>query len=155
MSHPAPAATAPAAVHPGTWKLPTGRAMSLRPGKAFVLSVAQGRLWATVDGRSGGSPADLGDQVMEAGDRLAVAPGRHLVIESWGGAACFAWDPAPLAAAEPVRARAAIAEPLADLRHALGLALGAAGRLAAALAGWPAPGRPDNRGHGATPVFPA
>ena len=146
-------ATASAAVHPGTWQLADKRAMSLRPRRPFVLSVAQGRLWATLDGPHRGSPAGLGDHVLEAGDSLTVAPGRRLVVETWGGPACFGWDPAP--EVRTVAVRAAIAEPLADLRQALGLAVGAAGRLATALLGWRPEGRADNRRHGASEVFTA
>jgi hypothetical protein len=155
MSDSAAPAAAPSAVHAGTWKLARDRAMSLRPRRASVLTLAEGRVWATVDGPHGGPLPGMGDHILEAGDQLVVAPGRQLVIETWGAPASFHWDPLPQAAGRPVRMRADIAQPLADLRHALALALHAAGRLGAALVGLrPARGA-DNCPHGASQVFPA
>jgi hypothetical protein len=144
-----------AAVHAGTWKLARDRAMSLWPRRTCVLTLAEGRVWATVDGPHGGPLPGGGDYVLEAGDQLTVAPGRQLVIATWGAPASFRWDPLPQMAAWPVRLRADVAQPLADLRHAVALALRATGRLAAALVGWRSGCRADNCPHGASQVFPA
>ena len=48
----------PAPALPGTWKLGRGRAITLRPTTDGILRIAHGRVWATVDGPHGGTPAD-------------------------------------------------------------------------------------------------
>lgn len=71
----------------GCWKLTPGRALSLHPRERSLLEIAQGRVWLTL---AGASPADLpgavADHVLQAGDRLAVAPGQHVVMEAWSPA---------------------------------------------------------------------
>jgi Protein of unknown function (DUF2917) len=69
----------------GAYALQPGTALRLKPAQAAVLRVATGRIWATL-----GNPAI--DHVLCAGDRLDVAAGDLLGIESWpereaGGAA--------------------------------------------------------------------
>lgn len=95
-----------------------------------------------------------GDHFLGAGEALRLLPGQVLVMESWHTAspspAYFSWDPLPAAAgvtlARPSRHalaqraaslpwRAGVAQPLRDLRGALGLAAAASGRLAVGLAG--------------------
>ena len=152
--------SAPAAALPGTWKLARGRAITLRPTTDGILRVAHGRIWATVDGPHGGTPAASGDHVLEVGRSMVLHAGQRVVIEAWqrSGAAYFAWDPifATAPAAAPCLRLAGVVQPLADLRMALGLALRALGQLAGGLArlAWdvarggarPLPGR---RPHGA------
>lgn len=122
---------------PGTWKLAAGRAITFQPREAGILRVAHGQMWATFDGPHGGSLNDLGDHVLGAGGELRVRAGQRLVVEAWDGQApaYFSWDPLPVR----VRARAArlarLVQPLSDLRLALVLGAGAAGRLVAGLAG--------------------
>ncbi|HEY0825061.1 MAG TPA: DUF2917 domain-containing protein, partial [Ramlibacter sp.] len=120
----APSATqildsAPATALPGTWKLARGRAVTLRPRTDGILRVAHGRVWATVDGPHGGTPADAGDHVLQVGRSMYVRSGQRVVIEAWNrsGASYFAWDPVcvPAAAAPPRLDPAAVLQPLADL----------------------------------------
>ena len=120
----------------GCWKLAPGRALSLHPRKRSVLEIAQGRVWLTL---SGASPAD---HVLQAGDRIAIAAGQHVVMEAWSPAGmaaegvAFDWDRAPALA--PVRSAAewecGVVQPLRDLGQAGGQALGAGGRLALGIA---------------------
>ena len=122
---------------PGTWKLASGRAITLEPREPGVLKVAHGQLWATYDGPHGGPLNDLGDHVLGVGGQLRVQAGQRLVVEAWNAQnpAYFSWDPLP----EPVRVArlsfAPVVQPLADLRAALALGFGAVGRLVAGLAG--------------------
>ncbi len=85
----------------GSWKLGADRAMTLHCHQAATLRVTQGRLWATVDGPHQGAPNNLGDVVLNAGERLHLRAGQRLVIESWSGChldrgagtAYFTWEP--------------------------------------------------------------
>ncbi|CAN7410751.1 DUF2917 domain-containing protein [Acidovorax sp. LjRoot117] len=133
----APSAGRPAA---GCWKLNPGRALSLHPREHGVLAIAQGRAWVTLRGASlAGLPADLrsdlplclADHVLQAGDRLVVAPGQHVVMEAWSPAGAlpetvaFEWAAQPAAPAQRLLRPGAewecsVALPLRDLMHALG-----------------------------------
>ena len=102
--HAATAGRRPAA---GCWKLPAGRALSLHPRTPGVLEIAQGRVWLTLGGAPwSGQPAAEADQVLRAGDRIAIAAGQHVVIEAWlpQGAApdgvAFEWTAAARAATQ-------------------------------------------------------
>ncbi|MBE7366394.1 DUF2917 domain-containing protein [Ramlibacter pallidus] len=156
--------SAPATALPGTWKLARGRAITLHPTSDGILRIAHGRVWATVEGPHGVSPADSGDHVLEVGRSMYLRAGQRVVIEAWNcsGASYFAWDPvfapAPApAAVRPAFCMALVVQPLADLRMALGMGLRAAGQLASGVArlAWEVlrsghrafPGR---RAHGAT-----
>ena len=140
--------SAPATALPGTWKLVRGRAVTLRPATDGILRVAHGRVWATLDGPHGSTPFDGGDHVLEVGRSMYARAGQRIVIEAWNasGPSYFAWDPvlAPVMAtsARPRPNPGIVLQPLADLRLALGLALGALGRLGTGLAhlGWAALG---------------
>jgi hypothetical protein len=122
---------------PGTWKLAARHAITLRPREAGTLRVAHGRMWATYDGPHRGPLNDPGDHVIGVGEQLRLAAGQRLVIEAWDAAepAYFSWNPLPVRAGVAVPRSARMAQPLADLRQALVLGAGAAGRLALALAG--------------------
>lgn len=127
---------APATALPGTWKLARGRAITLRPATNGILRIAHGRVWATVDGPHGGTPADSGDHMLEVGRSMFVRAGQRVVMEAWNpmGSAYFSWDPVLAPVALPVVQRprlnlAGVLQPLADLRLALGLAGSAVGRL--------------------------
>ena len=146
-----PLAAAPAL--PGTWKLAQGRAITLQPRTSGILRIAHGRVWATVDGPHGATPADSGDHVLEVGRSMWVRPGQRVVIEAWssGSASYFSWDPVH----QPVAVRssrrrvdfAAALQPLADLRTALVLAGDALRRLVVVLARQVVPAT-DNGRHG-------
>lgn len=151
--------SAPATALPGAWKLASGRAITLRPAVDGIVRVAQGRVWATVEGPHGRRPDDSGDHVLEAGRSLFVRAGQAVVLEAWsaGCASYFAWEPvlAPATGQRPLNL-SVVLQPLADLRAAAGLALRAIGQLGAGLArlAWEAlhgGGRahPARRPHGA------
>ena len=135
----------------GCWKLTPGRALSLHPRQHSVLEIAQGRVWVTVSASpSASEPGRDADQVLQAGDRLNVAAGQHLVMEAWSlpgrepaQSVAFCWeDAAALATAtvatRQLAARAApewecgVVQPLRDLLQALaqgGRAVATAARL--------------------------
>lgn len=129
----------PATALPGTWKLARGRAITLRPTSNGILRVAHGRVWATVEGPHGRAPSDSGDHVLEVGRSMWLRAGQAVVIEAWNvrGSSYFSWD--PVAAPQPVRSTrrslnlAGVLQPLADLRLAGGLAVGAVARLVAGI----------------------
>lgn len=128
--------TAAAPAVAGVWKLAARRAVSLRPREHGILHVAAGRLWVTLDVPGGGRPADSGDHVLSAGERLPLRPGSRVVLEAWerDQPAAFDWVPAPAALALASPGWAGVREPLADLRLALVQAGVALGRLLWALA---------------------
>lgn len=64
------------------WNLAAGQVLSLRPRSAGTLRIRAGRAWVTLDERPAGHGPDAGDYFLLVGDQLAVAPGRHLVLES-------------------------------------------------------------------------
>ncbi|HZY16089.1 MAG TPA: DUF2917 domain-containing protein, partial [Ramlibacter sp.] len=105
-TRPSPTLPSPAPDLAGTWKLPGGRAATLRPVTDGILRVASGRLWATVDGPHGGRPDDAGDHILQLGRSMYVRAGERVVIESWDPdrPAHFAWDPVA-AAAQPALAQ--------------------------------------------------
>ena len=123
----------------GAWKLAPGRAMTLQPRLRGRLTIAQGSVWATSDGPHAGPLNDQGDRVIGAGGRIELIAGERLVIEALGARqpAYFSWDPLPQATPSAIRL-VELAQPTRDLRLAVVLGLGAAGRLVAALAaiGW-------------------
>jgi Protein of unknown function (DUF2917) len=132
--------------------LQAGRAMTLRPKANALLRITQGAAWVTL-------PSQPGDHFLHAGDNLRISACDRVVMEAWQVPATqslyFDWDPLPMrvAARKPVVAResrfgapvrsaprpsycAAVLQPLADLRAALALSAGAAGRLATGLVAW-------------------
>ncbi len=133
----------PTTALPGTWKLGAGRAITLQPREDAVFKVAHGRVWLTFDGPHFGALNAQGDQFLEAGDQLTVQAGQRAVIEPCGmgagASAYFNWEPLPALVPVPIRtasrAQLAVVQPLADLRLAVLLGLGAVGRLAAGLLG--------------------
>ena len=141
----------PGAVLPGSWKLEAGRAVTLQPREAGVFRVAQGQVWATLQGPHRGPANDLGDHFLRPGESLALRAGQRLVLEPWDAStdapAWFSWDPQTATAQNPHRAArgwsVAVGQPLIDLRlalggvaRALGGAAGAMLRLGAGLAGF-------------------
>lgn len=141
----------------GCWKLPASRALSLHPRTPGVLQIAQGRVWLTLAGApSAARPPAEADQVLRAGESIAIAAGQHVVIEAWAlqGASpdgvAFEWKAAAQAAAAQAPRPGAewecsVAQPLRELVQALGQggravaqagaqALGAGGRLARGIA---------------------
>lgn len=129
---------------PGTWQLKPGHAMGLRTRQASRLELVHGGLWVTLEGEYGLSPDRCGDLFLRAGDQLLVPAGQRLVMEPYGGpadgAASFRWDPVTQTAAPSLAAgahwRVGVVQPLADLRAAGVLGLGAAARLVLGLVVW-------------------
>ncbi len=106
------------------------------------LTVVSGRVWLTRDG-------DLGDHLLEAGERLVLAVDDNAVIEPWdaGATASVRWNPR-----HQTFIAALLAEPLRGLAFIAGkLAAGSAAlaRQAASSARW-AEGRIDAQGGRAT-----
>lgn len=128
---------------PGTWKLGAGRAITLAPREDAVLRVAHGSLWVTFEGHYGNAPADSGDHFLTVGQQVTVQAGQRVVLEPMGATrsapAYFNWEPVPALVAQPLRATSrwqmAVVQPLADLRLATLMGLGAVGRLAAGVFG--------------------
>lgn len=120
----------------GAWKLMGGLALTLQPREPGVLRVKRGSLWATGDGPHSGPLNHQGDLFLQAGEQLRLRRGQRVVIEAWNrlGPAYFSWDPLPQPVAAAWRT-ADLAQPVEDLRLAMGLGARAAGRLLAALAG--------------------
>ncbi|MES2938309.1 MAG: DUF2917 domain-containing protein [Pseudomonadota bacterium] len=119
---------------PGTWKLGAGRAISLQPAQDGALRIAHGCVWATFDGPHGGPANDLGDYVVGSGTTMQVHANQRLVLQAWDDQrpAYFSWEPAPeVAHSVAADVPAEVLQPLADLRTALDLGLGAVARLAA------------------------
>lgn len=122
----------------GCWKLAPGRAMTLRASQTGELRIAYGRVWVTFDNAGQDSKVRAGDYFLNKGERLQLLPGQALVMESFAGKQAaapvyFSWD--PVFAAVAVKAPVGVAQPLIDLRMALGLVVGAVGRLTRGLLG--------------------
>jgi Protein of unknown function (DUF2917) len=139
-------------VRRGAFALQAGHAITLRPKAQAMLRITQGAAWVTL-------PSQPGDHFLRAGDSLRISACDRVVMEAWQVPATqslyFDWDPLPMqiTAADTVAARgnrlsapkwsaprpsycAAVRQPLADLRAALALAVGATGRLATGFAAW-------------------
>ena len=149
----------------GCWKLAAGRALSLRPREHSVLEIAEGRVWVTVSQLRPWHQPQRGavvDQVLLAGECLAIEPGQHVVMEAWSpsisatsatsaicaGAVAFHWDRVPTVARAQRQAAgrwgrhsaahdwdSGVVQPLRDLAHALGQGGRALGTAAADMAG--------------------
>lgn len=131
------------------WKLDAGRATTIQPRQAGVFRVAQGQVWATLNGMQHGEPEVPGDHILKAGDTLTLQPGQRLVVESWTGGGqlaptvYFSWEPVAEwvwdgrreAASAGAQWRGGVVQPSRDLAQALRSAAAAAGRLALGLVG--------------------
>lgn len=89
------------------WRLPPGRAISLKSAQVGVVRVARGGVWATFDGPHQGPGNAFGDHVLEAGDMVELRPGARLVVEPAGTAqeAQIEWRPAAAASGRMARNR--------------------------------------------------
>lgn len=67
-------------------QLTRGQAMRFKAKGSTELYVTQGRVWVTLDGPHCGAANNLGDVVLQAGERLTLQRGQGLVVESWGDA---------------------------------------------------------------------
>ena len=149
LQHPAPAIPAATDKLAGCWKLAQGRALTLNAKSGGILRIAHGAVWITFDHAQRDNGVRGGDHFLGAGDVLHLLPGQTLVMESLKAhahsSAYFSWDRLPVSAGgtvahsrpvlvRSVTARGQVLQPLCDLCAALGLALGASGRLVAGLA---------------------
>lgn len=117
------------------WNLAAGQVLSLRPRGAGMLRIREGRAWVTLDERPSGRGPDAGDYFLLVGDQLAVAPGRHLVLESLDqDMLSFEWLPLAQTVA---RQREPLRHTLGDLYAAVRLAGSALLRLVRGLAAYP------------------
>ncbi len=151
--HPLPSFSSADALS-GCWKLGAGRALTLRPTQPGLLRIAHGQMWITFDNAHRDDGVRGGDHFLGAGEEVKLLPGQRLVMEPWGAgsasAAYFSWDILPatagVALASPSRHelaqravalpwRAGVAQPLRDLRCALGMAGSACRRLIVGLGG--------------------
>lgn len=119
-------------------KLEAGYAVTLRASQLSVLRIAHGRVWVTLTDIGPWSRVPAGDHFLSRGDSLTLLPGQALVMESFSAdpaaSARFTWQAvgARVSAVQPAPAVSlgdGIRQPWLDLRHAMGLALGAASRL--------------------------
>jgi Protein of unknown function (DUF2917) len=145
-------ATHAAPIPRGAFSLQAGRALTLRPHANAVLRITQGAAWVTL-------PSQPGDHFLRAGDSLRISACDSVVMEAWQvpvtQSLYFDWDPVPMQITAPNAApargsrlsapawsaprpsyRAAVLLPLADLRAAVVLGAGAAGRLATGFVAW-------------------
>ncbi len=81
----------------GSWSLPSSRAIKLGAASSGYLRVAQGTVWATLDGPHHGPANDWGDLVLGCGTRIHLTAGQQVVLESYQSAANeparFSWEP--------------------------------------------------------------
>ncbi len=136
----------------GCWKLEAGRATTLQPHQAGMFRVARGQVWVTFDGPHQGAGNEQGDQVLRAGEQIALKPGQRAVVEPWfigaidkqSPPAYFSWEPARQMQRSSSRSSVAVdtpwhggvVQPVRDLAVALGVASGALGRLVLGLGRW-------------------
>jgi Protein of unknown function (DUF2917) len=129
----------PAATLSGYCKLEAGHALTLRARRAGVLRITHGRVWLTFNIAEKGLGARTGDHFLSRGESLQLAAGEAVVMEPYGSghvpSAYYSWEAAAASRPVALSTSAGVRQPLADLRLALGLALGALGRLARGLAG--------------------
>jgi hypothetical protein len=97
-----------------------------------VLRVSSGRLWVTLDIAPRASLHDMGDHMVVLGHDLRLRAGQRVVVEAWPhtgeGWTRLQWV-APPPGCTAQRWQTAVAEPVRDLLHGLGLSLRASGRL--------------------------
>ena len=69
----------------GCWPLKLRKAVSLFPSEDSVLTIKQGKVWATLNAGSDNRADGYGDHFLSAGDTSLVRKGQHLVFESTKG----------------------------------------------------------------------
>jgi hypothetical protein len=82
------ASTATSVVCPskvGCWQLQTSKAISLFPMEDSVLTIKQGKVWATLNTGGSNRQDGYGDHFLSVDDSLLVRKGQRLVFESIKG----------------------------------------------------------------------
>ncbi len=69
----------------GCWKLQKSKAISLFPLEDSMLTIKQGKVWATINTGSNNREDNYGDHFLSNGDSLLARKGQHLVFESTQG----------------------------------------------------------------------
>jgi hypothetical protein len=96
---------------PGSWTLPSARAVTLGAATDGFLQVAHGTVWATFDGpHPQGAANDWGDLVLRCGTRIHLMAGQQVVLERYqhasNEAVGFSWEPDVAQPARPSHAQA-------------------------------------------------
>lgn len=79
----------------GCWPLQPAKAISLFSTEDSLLTIKQGKVWATLNAGSDNRADGYGDHFLSAGDSLIVHKGQHLVFESIKGDLPVFFDFAP------------------------------------------------------------
>lgn len=66
----------------GCWQVQKSKAISLFPMEDSILTIKQGKVWATLNAGSEDRADGYGDHFLSAGDSLLALKGLHLVFES-------------------------------------------------------------------------
>jgi hypothetical protein len=69
----------------GCWKLQKSKAISLFPLEDSMLTIKQGKVWATINTGGDNRADNYGDHFLTVGDSLIAHKGQHLVFESTKG----------------------------------------------------------------------
>jgi hypothetical protein len=116
-----------------------GAVIAWRAPVAGVLRVSSGRLWVTLDVAPRSPLHDMGDHMVVLGHDLRLRAGQRAVVEAWPHAGesmtRLQWVAAPPSCLAQ-RWQTAVAEPVRDLVHGLGLSLRASGRLLTGVLGY-------------------
>ena len=80
----------------GSWPLHPSKAISLFPQEDSLLTIKQGKAWATLDTGSDNRVDNYGDHFLSVGDCLIVRKGQHLVFESIKGKLPIFFDFTPI-----------------------------------------------------------
>jgi hypothetical protein len=83
-----PVGTARSAICPtkvGCWQLQKSKAISLFPAEDSLLTIKQGKVWATINTGGNNREDGYGDHFLSVGDSLLARKGQHLVFESTKG----------------------------------------------------------------------
>jgi Protein of unknown function (DUF2917) len=69
----------------GCWPLQPSKAISLFPVEDSLLTIKQGKVWATINTGGDNRADNYGDHFLSVGESLIARKGQHLVFESARG----------------------------------------------------------------------
>jgi Protein of unknown function (DUF2917) len=72
-------------IYVGSWPLQPTKVISLFPLEDSILTIKQGKVWATINLGSDNRADGYGDYFLSVGDSLIARKGQHLVFESTRG----------------------------------------------------------------------